>query len=626
MAIEKVLSTPSIEKGIVQVGPNGETTVMPLDPALKNSGGNTNTGSTSSKENTSYSDITEVLGESPKLPESTDASAGAAAAEGTQYSWDKQGTDQAQTQYQQDVLAAKQNALANRQTIEQNAVNYQQQTDMMTYANNQNAEKVGWTGGYVLDQNRQIEYLKSSIQAQMFGAMELQKYGYDSALAAARLSYDLNQKEFAHKYYQDAVNVALSEAQITGTYFSAETRDMMSQLNAADQEMGYFNSEGKALSVEEIREKINALPEGEEKAAKQRALAVRENIEQWYKANDVSTTGIQTLAAWETEQTLAQQWAMSQWEIYQAALSAANNKELDTPGVFIEFDKDGNPVYDGTSIKTKDFNTMTNKQIADYAKTGTQAKSQVTGHVNNMFEETILNELKTYKTYTNDKGEKVPIVDETSLKEAILKNEDAKEIAKELGVYKYSTEAGDSTVDITMDDKGTITVDITKHNIQKPTETPEPNTETQVTNNPKLTTEEKAEAEKMLNNEANKLLPMKELTVNQAGDKFTNNEGDRKDGNDFSLLFNGEKIRVQNGPQVKYDSALDAALNAYSTAQGSVALVDGVLYVRDNACWYVVEARELYPKHWQKLASAYNLNYTSAYESEYYTYDKQKER
>ena len=102
---------------------------------------------------------------------------------------------------------------------------------------------------------------------------------------------------------------------------------------------------------------------------------------------------------------------------------------------------------------------MTNAQIADYAKTGSQAKSQVTGHVNNMFEETILNHIKTSETYTNEKGEKVPIINEGALKEAILKNEDAKEIAKELGTYSYSTEAGDTSINITLDDKGNIKVE-----------------------------------------------------------------------------------------------------------------------------------------------------------------------
>lgn len=321
---------------------------------------NTNEITNPSSEN-AYYDIINAMGQKPEMPQSTDKSAGAGAAEGTQYSWDKQGMDVAQNQYQQEVLKAKQDALANRQTIEQNALQYQQQADMMKYANNQNAEKVGWTGGYVLDQNRQMEYLKSSIQAQMYGAMELQKYGYDSALAAARLSYDLNQKEFAHKYYQDAVNVAVTEAQLTGTYFSAETRDMMSQYSAANQELGDL----KDKSIEEIDEgiangSISLTPE------QTRAHEVKKNIESWYSANGVTKTGIKTLAAWQAESTMMREWANTQWELYQSALSAAENKLDNNVNAFIKVDEKGNPMYNGTSVETGDWNTMSGDAIAEY--------------------------------------------------------------------------------------------------------------------------------------------------------------------------------------------------------------------------------------------------------------------
>lgn len=312
-------------------------------------------------ENSAYYDMLDAKNTKPEYQKSSDTSSGAAAAEGTQYSWDKQGTDKAQNQYQQDVLKAKQDALANRQTIEQNALQYQQQSDMMKYSNNQNAEKVGWTGGYVLDQNRQMEYLKSSIQAQMYGAMELQKYGYDSALAAARLSYDMNQKEFAHKYYQDAVNVAIAESQVTGTYFSAETRDMMTQLNASDQELGDL----KDTPIEEIEEgvangTITLTPE------QSRALEVKKNIESWYEANDVSKTGVKTLAAWEAEQSMAQQWANTQWEMYQAANDAANNKVSEDVNAFIMTDATGKPMYDGTEVKVGNWKTMSGEDIVSY--------------------------------------------------------------------------------------------------------------------------------------------------------------------------------------------------------------------------------------------------------------------
>lgn len=360
------MAQPSKEKNFVNLGGNGvdvtsipgvgtnEPIVQPETPKVTEPAPNAGT-SNASKE------FLDVLDTKPEYEQPTDTSSGASAAKGTQYSWDTQAIDAAQNQYQQDALKAKQDALANRQTIEQNALQYQQQADMMKYANNQNAEKVGWTGGYVLDQNRQMEYLKASIQAQMYGAMELQRYGYDSALSAARLSYDLNQKQFAHQYYQDAVNVAISEAQLTGTYFSAETRDMMSQLNVAEQELGDL----KDLSLEEINEKIST---GDLvlSAEQSKALEVKRAITDWYKANDVSTVGIKTLSAWETEQNMIRQWANEQWEMYQAAKDAAQHTIDTDVNSFIMLDDQGKPIYEGGETPTGSWQTMSGSDIINY--------------------------------------------------------------------------------------------------------------------------------------------------------------------------------------------------------------------------------------------------------------------
>lgn len=361
------MAQPSKEKNFLNLGGNdadvtaipGVGTNEPIVPQTPPATADTK-APTSNTSNTSK-EFLDVLDTKPEYEQPTDTSSGASAAKGTQYSWDTQAIDAAQNQYQQDALKAKQDALANRQTIEQNALQYQQQADMMKYANNQNAEKVGWTGGYVLDQNRQMEYLKASIQAQMYGAMELQRYGYDSALSAARLSYDLNQKQFAHQYYQDAVNVAISEAQLTGTYFSAETRDMMSQLNVAEQELGDL----KNLSLEEINEKIST---GDLvlSAEQSKALEVKRAITDWYKANDVSTVGIKTLSAWETEQNMIRQWANEQWEMYQAAKDAAQHTIDTDVNSFIMLDDQGKPIYEGGETPVGSWKTMSGSDIINY--------------------------------------------------------------------------------------------------------------------------------------------------------------------------------------------------------------------------------------------------------------------
>ena len=281
----------------------------------------------------------------PLANEGKNTGSGVEAAVGTDYSWNKQGEAKANTAYEQEVNNAKQNLLTNRQTMENNAVNYQAESDMMKYQNNQNAEKVGWTGGYVLDQNRQMDYLKQSIQAQMYGAMELQKYGYDSALAAARLSYDLNQQEYARQYYQEAVSAALSEAQLTGTYFSAETKDMMSQLAVAQQK-----KDDQSLTEEE----------------RDQAKRLEEQIQSWFQSNGISKEGVKTLEAWQQESQIELQRSQEMWERYNAAIKAAQQDLAENSSLFFQLDENGNIMFDGNNALTGNWDSMSKEEILDY--------------------------------------------------------------------------------------------------------------------------------------------------------------------------------------------------------------------------------------------------------------------
>ena len=97
------------------------------------------------------------------------------AALGTEYSWDTKASERANLDYEAAVLESKSNYLTNRQELESQGQQLQQQVDMQKYSQNQSSEKAGWTGGYVLDTERQMEYLKQTIQSQMYGQMELQK-------------------------------------------------------------------------------------------------------------------------------------------------------------------------------------------------------------------------------------------------------------------------------------------------------------------------------------------------------------------------------------------------------------------------------------------------------------------
>lgn len=319
--------------------------------------------------------------------EQTPYGSGEQAASGTGgYSWEKQGIEKAQDAYTKQLLEVGEEKLANAQQIANNALNYQVQADMMKYQNNQSAEKVGWTGGQVLSQERQMEYLKASINAQMYNAIQLQKYGYDSALSAARLAYDLNQKEYAQQYYKDAITIAMQEASLTGVYVSAESRDMMAQFNASQrelQELGAYDPE--TGTVKQID--TNKLT-SEQLNQYNKAIAVRKSIIDWYGGSNVSERGVQTLEAYTIELENNIKRYESLLDTYTSAMKTIESDDRYNSSLFIRYDKYGNPVYNGFDIETFDFNKMTSSEMMEYANSGSQmAKEQFYGYLEGKVEE-----------------------------------------------------------------------------------------------------------------------------------------------------------------------------------------------------------------------------------------------
>lgn len=146
----------------------------------------------------------------------------------------KAATQQAETQFQKNVSDVKATAYKGASEIQAQGQEMQTQLSLGSYMREQSAEKAGWTGGYMLDQVRQGEFLKSTIQSQLYGAQELQKYGLDTQLEAARLAYDLGKEQLAFQYYNEAYQRSLQEAQLYGYYISPENRDMLNQYEAAN--------------------------------------------------------------------------------------------------------------------------------------------------------------------------------------------------------------------------------------------------------------------------------------------------------------------------------------------------------------------------------------------------------
>lgn len=280
---------------------------------------------------------------------------GLTAAENTQYSWDTKASERANLDYKADVLEAKQNMLENRQTLESQGQQYQEQLDMQKYSQNQSNEKVGWTGGYILDTERQMSYLKQTIQSQMYGQMELQKYGYNTSLAAARLAYDTNKYDLALEYYNTALSRAVSEAEITGYYVSPETSEMLDQYSMAS----------RTLNDETATE--------EDKLRADKILA---SVYEWFEANGISKQGVETYSHIVEERTYRQSIESTIEYADQAT------KQWTDTNTFTKLDANGNTIYkeDG-SVETVNFQTMSQSDLIEYIGTSEQARQQYYGYL-----------------------------------------------------------------------------------------------------------------------------------------------------------------------------------------------------------------------------------------------------
>ena len=352
------------------------------------------------------------------------------------YSWNTKAQERADLDYKSKILETKSNYLTNRQEIESQGLQSQQQLDMQKYSQNQSNEKAGWTGGYVLDTERQMAYLKQTIQSQMYGQMELQKYGYDTSLAAARLAYDTNKYDLALEYYNTALSRAVSEAEITGYYVSPEVSEMLNQYSIASQ----------------------ALNKGEDPERNERIL---DSVYKWFKSNGISKQGVETITHQEFINTLkatARQMANFQEN------SALFKIDLDSFG---EVDANGNLQYteDTNSVKTIDFNKMSNNSIIEYAGRGELAKQQVMGYIEGLLETDVQNYLNSVKQGTEDnptynitaEGFKSFVERNSGVKiSELLNSANSEESLKDiLNNFSYNTELGNkNSVYFVVDNNG----------------------------------------------------------------------------------------------------------------------------------------------------------------------------
>jgi hypothetical protein len=183
------------------------------------------------------------------------------AKDGEDYSWNKLAAEMAQTTYDQEANQYRAESIAAKQEIDAAAASAWNNYFAAEYSAKQTQDKMGWSGGQKQASDLQVQFLQAESAANMYTQDELQRYGVESKLSIARMYADANQKALALDYYQDAVNQAVSEANLTGYYVPPEASEMFIQQDAA--------------------EKILADPFSTEDA-KARAKSVIANCEQYY--------------------------------------------------------------------------------------------------------------------------------------------------------------------------------------------------------------------------------------------------------------------------------------------------------------------------------------------------------
>lgn len=177
-----------------------------------------------------------------------------ASSEPTSTSWETDATEIARSQLVQDSATAEQSQLKSRQNVETNANKANNEFTLLTYQQNQNIEKMGWGGGSYHDAKMQEAYLQASIQADMYGQLELQKYGYETEMAKARAAFDANQKQLALEYMKEEYNKAYNTAQMTGVWIDPTVKDRLAQWDIATKTMKEY--EGDPESDEYKKAKV----------------------------------------------------------------------------------------------------------------------------------------------------------------------------------------------------------------------------------------------------------------------------------------------------------------------------------------------------------------------------------
>lgn len=155
------------------------------------------------------------------------------ATEDSDHKWNKLAAEMAQNTYDQEAAQYRAEGIVAKQELDATATQAFNNYFAAQYSAKQTQDKMGWTGGQEKASDLQVEFLQAETAANMYTQSEMQKYGMETKLQVARMYADANQKELALQYYQDAIDVAAREAELTGYYVSPEASEFMVQHSTA---------------------------------------------------------------------------------------------------------------------------------------------------------------------------------------------------------------------------------------------------------------------------------------------------------------------------------------------------------------------------------------------------------
>lgn len=164
------------------------------------------------------------------------------AREDEDYSWNKLATEMASLKYDQEEAQARYESVQAKQELDQAASQAWNNYFAAEYSARQTQEKMGWSGGQQTASDLQVAFLQAETAANMYTKDEMQKYGVDTKLGIARMYAEADQKALALQYYQDAVDLAVKEANETGCYVPPEASEMMDQQKIANEILANPNS------------------------------------------------------------------------------------------------------------------------------------------------------------------------------------------------------------------------------------------------------------------------------------------------------------------------------------------------------------------------------------------------